>query len=386
MGSCACGASTWLCDGISSQLTPIIRSPDSKRGFVQVVPRNIRPIDHVYAFRRKLGSGSGGEVHKVKHRVTGARRAVKTIQRSKATCIRREISILEMMSHTNILQLHETFEDGKCIHLVTELCRGGDLFDGIQSASRFTTGLTSVLSWQLLDAVRYMHGCGVCHRDLKPDNLMLMSRKGPPQESHLKVVDFGLARTFRKGDSFKTRAGTYLYVAPEVVNGYYDERCDLWSCGIIIYAMLSGSPPWEGEAEHEVLGEIEAGKIYFDDNVWEEISETPKELIRMLTQVKPDGRLSAEQSLLHKFIKKEPARLPLADSFLKILTHSHLKEPIQMIQEMCSLLHEEGISELPPDAVEVLRSSDVEFLLEALYAFLHGDLTDPVLHRLAMNS
>jgi len=384
MGSCTCGASTWLREGISS---PINWSPEvtgKGRTSLQLVPRINRPIQDAYAFKGKLGSGSGGVVYKVRHKLLGTSRAVKTIPKSKGAYIRREIAILEMMAHPHILELHEFFEETKCTHLVTELCRGGDLHDLIQAAGHFTETLGSTLTRQLLDAVGYMHGHGVCHRDLKPENLLLVSKKGPPQEAHLKVCDFGLARTFRKGETFKSRAGTYFFVAPEVVSHYYDERCDLWSCGVIIYTMLSGSLPWEGETEHEVLREIAAGQIDFDDDVWEEVSEAPKELIGMLTQKSAIDRVTAEQALFHKFVKKEPASPSLAECFLRLLSLSNTKDPMQLIQEMCLLLNEAGISELPPEVAEVLRSSDLEFLIEALYACLRGERTDPALHMLTM--
>merc|ERR1719410_1919012 len=169
MGSCASGPSTplpgpstWLCENIPSPVSVLPAKED--RTSRQLVPGSTEPIENVYAFTKTLGSGGQGVVHRVEHRRTEARRAVKTIPRSKVAQAREEISILGMMSHPSILKLHETFEEPEHIHLVTELCRGGDLHDRIKATGRLSEELTATLTRQLLDAVGYMHGLGVSHR------------------------------------------------------------------------------------------------------------------------------------------------------------------------------------------------------------------------------
>jgi len=263
-------------------------------------------------------------VHRVKHRRTEARRAVKTIPGSKVAQAREEISILGMMSHPSILKLHETFEEPEHIHLVTELCPGRDLHRQIEATRRFSEELTAALTRQLLDAVGYMHGLGVSHRDLKPENLMLMSKKDPkfnPQGALLKVVDFGLARTFRKGDTFRDPAGRGYFLAPEALSGRYDYRCDLWSCGVVLYYMLSGFHPWNGETEQGVRHEIESGHIDFEsDTFWDEVPEAPKQLIGMLARVSAADRASPEQALAHDFVRRDPAPPQLDDCFLGLLS------------------------------------------------------------------
>jgi len=299
MGSCASGASTLLCENISSIVSRSPEAANNGRTSQQLVPRNTVPIGGVYDFRRKLGSGSGGEVHRVRHRhrQTESPRAVKTIQFSENADFFPEIAALQVMSHPNILKLHETFEETNCVHLVTELCCGKDLCDLIGAEGCLTGELTSVLARQLLEAVSYMHGLGVSHRDLKPENLMLMSRSNPevnPQGARLKVIDFGLARTFREGDIFRTPAGYGSFMAPEAFSGNHDARIDIWACGVLLFFMHTGSIPWSCG----VLEELECGIDFSGIDVAAEFEE----LVGQLAAVRPADRITAKDALRSSFL------------------------------------------------------------------------------------
>merc|ERR1711972_640163 len=150
----------------------------------------------------------------------------------------------------------------------------------------------------------YMHENHVCHRDLKPENF-IFSTKEPIEKSILKIIDFGLSCSFKEQQVLQTKAGTPYYVAPQVLAGKYDHLSDLWSCGVIMYVMLCGYPPFFGETDGEVLSKVRLGNFSFNAADWKNISEDAKNLIRMLLKMNPRDRYTAEQSLNHEWIKNK---------------------------------------------------------------------------------
>jgi len=284
MGSCACVACTSLCEVISR-----------KTSLPKAQQAQAKSVKEVYYLGEELGSGSGGTLWKARHKISGKYYAVKRIRRA---YINNEVAILRTMTHPNVLKLHETFVETTYTYLVTALCRGGDLRNLIDEEKYLEETLSSTLTRQLLHAVDYMHKHSVCHRDLKPENLMLTRKSNPLQVVHLKVIDFGLARTFVTGEKLTSCVGTHEYAAPEVFRCCYTQRCDMWSCGLIVYDMLSGSLPWGSDQESETC----AYNLHFDGHMWEEVSEAPQELIGMLLQINAVDRLTAEQALQHNFV------------------------------------------------------------------------------------
>jgi len=142
------------------------------------------------------------------------------------------------------------------------------------------------------------------HRDLKPENF-LFATKTP--ESPLKVIDFGLATTFEKKDEAKTKAGTPYYVSPQVLKGLYSHKCDMWSCGVMMYIIICGYPPFFGDTDSEILGRVKAGKYDFPAEDWSQISREAKELIEKLLEMDEGKRISAENALKHPWIGKAPS-------------------------------------------------------------------------------
>ena len=167
------------------------------------------------------------------------------------------------------MRLREVFysDTGRTCLLVTDLCSGGELFKAVDKRARpgvrppFTESRSAELLRQMLGVVRYMHSCGVCHRDLKLENWLFDSPD--PDTATLRLVDFGLARVFgplrpdlsktRSKTNFDERVGSAYYCAPEVLEGIYDRRCDLWSLGVIAYMLFSGTPPFWGRSDKEIL-------------------------------------------------------------------------------------------------------------------------------------
>merc|ERR1719162_1250710 len=217
---------------------------------------------------------------------------------------KQEIAIMKMMDHPDIIKLFETFEDHRNIYLVMELCTGGELFDRIIDAGHFTEVQAAILMQQILRAIYYMHENSVCHRDLKPENF-LFSSKDPIEKCLLKIIDFGLSCQFSADSVLTTKAGTPYYVAPQVLAGKYDHLSDLWSCGVIMYVILCGYPPFYGETDADVLTKVRLGNFSFNATDWKNVSEDAKNLIRMMLKMNPRDRYTAEQALNHDWIKNK---------------------------------------------------------------------------------
>jgi len=263
--------------------------------------------DHYDIEKKKLGEGSYGSVCKAKNKSTGSIRAVKTISKAQMKNIERfkqEIAIMKLMDHPHIVKLYETFEDHRNIYLVMEICAGGELFDRIIESGHFTEVQAAILIQQIVRAIYYMHENHVCHRDLKPENFLFMT-KDRIEKNLLKVIDFGLSCKFEANSVLTTKAGTPYYVAPQVLAGKYDQLSDLWSCGVIMYVMLCGYPPFFGETDAEVLSKVRLGNFSFNAADWKNVSEDAKNLIRMLLKMNPRDRYTAEQALNHEWIKNK---------------------------------------------------------------------------------
>jgi calcium-dependent protein kinase len=260
--------------------------------------------------KKKLGEGSYGSVSKAKNKSTGAIRAVKSIakaQMKNADRFKQEIAIMKMMDHPNIIKLYETFEDHRNLYLIMELCSGGELFDRIIESGHFSEVQAATLMQQILRAMYYMHENHVCHRDLKPENF-LFTTKESIDKSLLKIIDFGLSCKYEPNQVLTTKAGTPYYVAPQVLAGKYDQLSDLWSCGVIMYVMLCGYPPFFGETDAEVLSKVRLGNFSFNQADWKNVSEDAKNLIRMMLKMNPRDRYTAEQTLNHEWIKNKAPR------------------------------------------------------------------------------
>eukprot|EP00931_Biecheleriopsis_adriatica_P116402 TRINITY_DN92042_c0_g1_i1.p1 TRINITY_DN92042_c0_g1~~TRINITY_DN92042_c0_g1_i1.p1 ORF type:complete len:527 (+),score=107.04 TRINITY_DN92042_c0_g1_i1:60-1583(+) len=277
------------------------------------VLENEKPLDTVYEMGDiKMGEGSFGFCCEGRHKDTKAVRAIKTIPREKVKDPERfkvEVDIQGELDHPHIVKLYEVFQDGLNYYLVMELCTGGELFERIIDATEkhgdFAFGENQAATYmgQILGAMSYLHKHDFAHRDVKPENF-LMQDKSPTAD--IKVIDFGLAKRYKHGDPpMKTRAGTPYYVAPEVLAGAYDEKVDIWSCGVICFILLSGFPPFGGETDAQILKEVKKGfdpKRGFSDDYWRNISDAAKDfIVRMLTK-DPSRRPSAEELLNHAWI------------------------------------------------------------------------------------
>jgi len=228
-----------------------------------------------------------------------------------------EIKILSTVDHPNIVRLFEVIEDDKYYNLIQELCTGGELLTRAQKNQLKEKDIARIF-YQIMSGVAYIHGIGIVHRDLKLENV-LFSTEEP--NSPIKIIDFGFSVFMGKNNEMskekesesqdpkkggfkrlKSKVGTLYYISPEIIKGNYDEKCDIWACGVILYILLAGYPPFTGNTDKEVYNLITSLKYDFDKERWKNISKYAKELIKnMLTPAK--NRYTAKQVLASKWFE-----------------------------------------------------------------------------------
>ena len=199
-----------------------------------------------------------------------------------------EVKILERLSHSNVIEFHELSEDDSRFYLLTELCQGGDLFTRLEKQKRLDETEVLVIVRQLLIGLAYIHSQDVIHRDLKPENILLQAKT-----NKVKISDFGSAIVHESGTKLSEIHGTPYYTAPEVLGRSYDNKCDIWSLGVITYILLSGMAPFYGKTNEDIIKMIVKGQFKFEGWVWLTVSDQCKHFIRALLTVDPDMRPSA---------------------------------------------------------------------------------------------
>ena len=273
-------------------------------------------IDKVYNIRNSsessLGQGAFGFVVKAEDKTTGQIRAVKIIKKTKLqeidadlTLLSNELKIMLQMDHPNIIRLYEVFEDSKYFYFVMEFMKGKTLYETLVSEeSSLTENTIRSIFGDIVKGIRYLHNCGVCHRDIKPENIMYVNKKN----SHVKIIDFGVSKYFfspenpKKEITLRTQAGSLYYISPEIMEGAYDSRCDIWSVGVILYSLFSGVPPFFDMDPNIVLRKVKNMEYDFKEAVWKQISPQAIDLISKML-VRREDRLTADQVLEHEWMK-----------------------------------------------------------------------------------
>ncbi|OMJ84128.1 hypothetical protein SteCoe_14819 [Stentor coeruleus] len=271
----------------------------------------IEKLTDIYCLKKVIGQGSFGIVRKgaridnPKFRV-----AIKTITKSKIkddpTQLKNEVEILSSIDHPNIVKLYDYFDEEYFFNIVTEYCYGGELFEVIIHNGRLNEALVSKYMKKMTRAINHLHKNNICHRDLKPQNFLFESTD---KDAELKLIDFGLAHRFttktnKKGVNMDTFAGTSYYLAPEVIKGLYDYKCDVWSLGIIMVLMLTGTHPYSGSSAPEIYRSIIHEELNTNSHEFKHISSQGIDLIQKLLVKNPKNRLSAEQALSHPWMKQ----------------------------------------------------------------------------------
>jgi len=269
---------------------------------------NPKDIKSCYKLDREVGRGSFGSVVKGYSRVTNAVRAIKCVSKQrmlgKEHHLDKEIEILKNVDHPNVIKLYELFEDSDNIYMVMEMCFGGALVDHVRKGGHLDEGQGAKIMLQLLRAVFYLHGNQICHRDIKPANCLLVN-KGTVNSNFLKLSDLGLACRFKPGQVLKSAVGTLTYMAPEVLEKSYDCNCDLWSCGVLLFKILSGYEPFVGKSDEETREKIASGKVTFSPSEWVHATEDAMSLVQGLLRVNVNDRFTVAKALNHPWMKKK---------------------------------------------------------------------------------
>ncbi|GFR46796.1 hypothetical protein Agub_g8428 [Astrephomene gubernaculifera] len=333
--------------------------------------------DH-YTFGELLGKGTYGTCRIVTDRLTGRRYACKSIPKSRLATtkdvqkVKREVAIMEHLEgHPNIVAIENVFEDRKDVHIVQELCSGGELFDSILEHHHYSERHAATAFRAIARIVAHCHSMGVMHRDIKPENFLLSSRD---KDATIKGTDFGLSCFFKEGQTFKEVVGSPFYVAPEVLRRCYDKRADIWSLGVLLYIMLCGVPPYYGDTEKDTFKAILGAELAFDFRPWPSISHAAKDVIRRMLERDPAKRATAAEVLSHEWVREDgtAAAEPLSHDVLPQLRNFAALNKLQQeaIKVIATHLPENEISGLKALFMEINAAGSgcitVDELREAL--------------------
>lgn len=264
-----------------------------------------------YEPKEVLGRGGCSVVRRCIEKETGQQFAAKIIDLSDSStdgvyeATMREVEVLRLVAgHPFIIELHDVFESSTFIFLVFELCEHGELFDHLTTVVTLSEKKTKVIMRQLLEALAHVHGKGIVHRDLKPENILL------DDNYNIKLTDFGFAKVLTPSETLTDVCGTPGYLAPEVLRvamfegspGYWC-AVDLWACGVIMYTLLVGCPPFWHRKQMVMIRNIMEGKYSFQSPEWDDITDTPKDLISKLLVVDPSKRITVQEALAHDFFQ-----------------------------------------------------------------------------------
>ena len=277
------------------------------------ITKNNKSIKDYYKIISRLGKGSFGTVFKVQHLQSKILRAMKIIKRESINIqddertFLNEIQILKELDHINIIKIFEYFEDSKHFYIINELVDGYELYYALSNWENLNEAMIKVIFNQIMSGVKYMHGKGVIHRDLKPENILV--NKMSKQELNnfevfkskvqIKLIDFGTSNYYSKKRKMKLVIGSPYYIAPEVLHANYNEKCDIWSCGCILYFLLVGYPPFDGETKEQLIKKIKTQQVDTNNSDWEKISNLAKDLVCKMLERNVDKRISAENLLKH---------------------------------------------------------------------------------------
>ncbi|KAL7570217.1 hypothetical protein ACA910_020644 [Epithemia clementina (nom. ined.)] len=300
---------------LSSLRQEMVADGDLTKTVVRIEPSFGQPIEEVYdgvTDGLVLGSGVSGIVRLVTHKATQVKYAVKILELGLIDSteglrqLRNEIFIMCQLDHPNIVRIEEVYESTNEIFIVQELCLGGDLFDRLdeQPDYHYTEPQCARLVKQMLSAIRYLHSKGIIHRDLKLENFLFST---PDPQSELRMIDFGLSKHFIAGQHHHEKVGTPYTVAPEIIQGHYDEKCDIWALGVITYLLLSGETPFGGlDGEHPLLVKqnIQRAHLAFEPaDLWESVSSDAIAFVKRLLKGDPAMRPTAREAQRDNWIQ-----------------------------------------------------------------------------------
>ncbi|CAL1353268.1 unnamed protein product [Linum trigynum] len=313
-------------------------------------------IHQKYVLGGELGRGEFGITHLCTDKENGETFACKSISKKKLLTavdiedVRREVEIMKHLPvHPNFVTLKDTYEDDTDVHLVMELCEGGELFDRIVARGHYTERAAAAVTKTIVEVVQMCHKQGVMHRDLKPENFLFANKK---ETAPLKAIDFGLSVFFKPGERFTEIVGSPYYMAPEVLKRNYSHEIDVWSAGVILYILLCGVPPFWAETEQGVAQAIIRSNLDFKRDPWPKVSDNAKDLVRKMLNPDPKSRLTAQEVLDHPWLQnaKTAPNVSLGDAVKARLKQFSAmnklkKRALRVVAEHLSVEEAAGIKE-----------------------------------------
>uniref|UniRef100_A0A4W3HBJ7 calcium/calmodulin-dependent protein kinase n=1 Tax=Callorhinchus milii TaxID=7868 RepID=A0A4W3HBJ7_CALMI len=339
-----------------------------------------------YQLYEELGKGAFSVVKRCVKTLIGQDYAAKIINTKKLSArdhqkLEREARICRLLKHANIVRLHDSIAEEGHHYLVFDLVTGGELFEDIVAREYYSEADASHCIQQILEAVLHCHQMGIVHRDLKPENLLLASKS---KGAAVKLADFGLAIEV-EGDqqAWFGFAGTPGYLSPEVLRkDPYGKPVDLWACGVILYILLVGYPPFWDEDQHRLYQQIKAGAYDFPSPEWDTVTPEAKDLINKMLTINPSKRISAAEVLKHPWIshratvascmhrqetvdclKKFNARRKLKVHFLSCLTtwkKTEIKSTNTTIEDEDTKVRKQEIIKATEQLIEAISNGDFE--------------------------
>ena len=323
--------------------------------------------------------------------------AIKSISKDKVkgrlSLLKRELDIMRTLDHPNLIKYYEAYEDERYIHIVMELCTGGDLLETIMAMGSIGEREVCVIMRKLIRAVVYLHEVNITHRDLKPDNFLFSSQS---PNSEIKIIDFGESIKSNLLVPLTSFVGTPSYLAPEVITGNYSPQCDIWSLGVVMFLLLSGEQPFEGSSKQEILKKIVIGKYAFSSDSWSQVSDQAKDLVRLMLKASPYDRISLQEALVHPWLLEESPALQLPLSVLHSIRRFKAPKKLQkeVMRVMLKFMSTEEIEDLKrsflmvdsaktgfvsiADLENALAAAGLEFPLRAVTSTFYIDIAKSV--------
>uniref|UniRef100_A0A8C5ESL0 calcium/calmodulin-dependent protein kinase n=1 Tax=Gouania willdenowi TaxID=441366 RepID=A0A8C5ESL0_GOUWI len=324
-----------------------------------------------YQLYEELGKGAFSVVRRCMKISTGQEYAAKIINTKKLSArdhqkLEREARICRLLKHPNIVRLHDSISEEGFHYLVFDLVTGGELFEDIVAREYYSEADASHCIQQILEAVLHCHQMGVVHRDLKPENLLLASKlKG----AAVKLADFGLAIEVQ-GDqqAWFGFAGTPGYLSPEVLRkDPYGKPVDMWACGVILYILLVGYPPFWDEDQHRLYQQIKAGAYDFPSPEWDTVTPEAKDLINKMLTINPAKRVTATDALKHPWIcqRSTVASMMHRQETVECLKKFNARRKLKVIQNVvCVCLsltaRKQEIIKVTEQLIEAINNGDFE--------------------------
>lgn len=273
------------------------------------ISKGQQSLQKAYYILSKLGKGSFGTVFKVVHKNTGQFRAMKVIKKDTIQLqddereFLKEIEILKNTDHMSIIKIYEYYEDDINFYIITEFAAEGELLENIVKFPNFDESFVRRIMKQIMSAVTYLHKINITHRDLKPENILVSGIK--ENDMDIKVIDFGTSNYVQKNKNLKLKVGSPYYIAPEVLQGSYNEKCDIWSCGVILYVLLVGYPPFNGDSTKDLFEAIKKGNFIMEGFEWDVVSREAKDMVKKMLTKNFHSRPTAQQCIEHEWMQKD---------------------------------------------------------------------------------